>query len=96
VLRPGGLLVLETPNPANLQVGACNFYLDPTHRNPLPSPLSAALLELRGFSQVSVMELHPYPQSEQITEGGGRVDAILNQILYGPQDYGVVGWKAAE
>jgi len=96
VLRPGGLLVLETPNPANLQVGACNFYLDPTHLNPLPSPLSAALLELRGFSQVSVMELHPYPQSEQITEGGGRVDAILNQILYGPQDYGVVGWKAAE
>ena len=36
VLRPGGMLVLETPNPENLVVGACNFYYDPTHRQPLP------------------------------------------------------------
>jgi SAM-dependent methyltransferase len=35
-LRPGGLLVAETPNPTNLVMGACNFYLDPTHRAPIP------------------------------------------------------------
>ncbi|MCZ7528828.1 MAG: class I SAM-dependent methyltransferase [Acidimicrobiia bacterium] len=35
VLRPGGALVLETPNPSNLRVGAAAFYLDPTHRRPV-------------------------------------------------------------
>jgi O-antigen chain-terminating methyltransferase len=33
---PGGLLILETPNPENLVVGACTFWYDPTHIRPLP------------------------------------------------------------
>lgn len=94
VLRPGGVLILETPNPSNLQVGACNFYIDPTHRNPIPSVLASALLELRGFSNVSVKQLHPWPESEWISDGSARVDAALNRILFGPQDYGVIGWKS--
>jgi SAM-dependent methyltransferase len=49
VLKPGGIIILETPNPENLQVGACNFYTDPTHHNPIPPILTEALLELRGF-----------------------------------------------
>lgn len=35
VLKPGGIVILETPNPGNLRVGACNFYLDPTHTRPV-------------------------------------------------------------
>ena len=35
VLKPGGVVMVETPNPKNLVVGACNFYADPTHRQPL-------------------------------------------------------------
>ncbi len=95
VLKPGGLLIFETPNPSNLQVGATNFYLDPTHLNPLPSGLSAALLELRGFHDVSVKELHPYPQSELVKDGVPATDATINRFLFGPQDYGVIGWKVA-
>jgi len=49
VLKPGGVAIFETPNPENLQVGACSFYTDPTHLNPLPPHLTEALLELRGF-----------------------------------------------
>ena len=30
VLKPGGLLILETPNPENVSVGTCSFYMDPT------------------------------------------------------------------
>ncbi|MGH9612073.1 MAG: class I SAM-dependent methyltransferase, partial [Bryobacteraceae bacterium] len=37
VLKPGGLLVLETPNPQNVLVGSTTFYYDPTHLRPLPS-----------------------------------------------------------
>jgi O-antigen chain-terminating methyltransferase len=94
VLKPGGVLIFETPNPANLQVGASNFYLDPTHLNPIPSGLAAALLELRGLKDVSVKELHPFPESEWVRDGGARADATLNRVLFGPQDYGVLGWKA--
>lgn len=94
VLKPGGVLIFETPNPSNLQVGACNFYLDPTHRNPIPSGLSVAMLELRGFQRVSVTELQPFPETELMTDGGKRVDAFLNRVMFGPQDYGVMGWKA--
>ena len=38
-LVPGGLLILETPNPENLIVGSCSFYLDPTHHRPIPPNL---------------------------------------------------------
>ena len=31
VLQPGGLLIMETPNPENIVVATRNFYLDPTH-----------------------------------------------------------------
>ena len=37
VLQPGGLAIFETPNPQNVLVGSCNFYIDPTHRRPLHS-----------------------------------------------------------
>ncbi len=36
VLKPCGLLILETPNPQNILVGSAEFYLDPTHQRPIP------------------------------------------------------------
>jgi len=57
VLKPGGLLILETPNPENIVVGATNFYLDPTHRQPIPPLLLSFLAEYLGFSRVKVLRL---------------------------------------
>lgn len=37
-LRPGGILILETPNPENPSVGLLSFHMDPTHLKPLPPP----------------------------------------------------------
>lgn len=48
-LRPGGLLIVETPNPRNILVGAGDFYRDPTHRNPVFPDTLAMLAEARGF-----------------------------------------------
>lgn len=39
VLTPGGLLILETPNPENIIVGSKSFYMDPTHQKPIPPEL---------------------------------------------------------
>ncbi|MDQ6790398.1 MAG: methyltransferase domain-containing protein, partial [Candidatus Dormibacteraeota bacterium] len=50
-LRPGGLLILETPNPLNLKVGAASFHLDPTHVRPIHPLFLEFVLENRGFAE---------------------------------------------
>ena len=94
VLQPGGLVILETPNPGNVQVGSCNFYFDPTHRNPLPGPLTQYLLEARGFSRTHFMPLHPYDSLDRLTEGEQEVQRVFNQFFFGPQDYAVLAYKS--
>ena len=92
-LRPGGLVILETPNPRNLQVGSCNFYLDPTHRNPLPPDLMKYVVEARGFVNVVIKELHPYSAEHLATDGPAKINEILNRFLFSSQDYAVIGRK---
>ena len=93
VLRPGGIMILETPNPANLLVGAYTFHFDPTHLKPLPSPLLKFFVEARGFCDVHVRELHPYPEAARLPDDKGGVASRFNDCLYGPQDYAVIGRK---
>ena len=92
VLRPGGVAVFETPNPQNLQVGSHTFYMDPTHRNPLPGAMMQFMAQARGLTDVRIMPRNPYPQSAMLS--GGEIAQRLNGMLYGPQDYAVVGRKA--
>jgi len=91
VLKPGGLIICETPNPQNVLVGTCNFYFDPTHRNPLPSPITQFLLESRGFTDVQVLNLNP--SDEAPVAGDSELVRRFNQYFYGPMDYAVVGWR---
>jgi O-antigen chain-terminating methyltransferase len=94
VLKPGGLVIFETPNPENIQVGACNFYFDPTHLNPLPAKTVKFLAESRGFTSVSIHFLHPLDKEHQIEDDGSEVVRRFNRLFYGPRDYAVVGYKA--
>jgi 2-polyprenyl-3-methyl-5-hydroxy-6-metoxy-1,4-benzoquinol methylase len=93
VLKPGGVAIFETPNPENVLVGSCNFYFDPSHRNPLPSPMIKFIAEARGLCRVEILNLHPYPESYRVEGGGLDVAQRFNEYFYGPQDYAVVGWK---
>jgi len=90
-LKPGGLLILETPNPENLLVGSCNFYLDPTHKNPIPIPTLKLLVEARGFRCQEVMKLHPVASAK--IEVKDQLTSHLNHYLYGPMNYAVVARK---
>ncbi|MGH8290019.1 MAG: methyltransferase domain-containing protein [Steroidobacteraceae bacterium] len=94
VLRPGGVLILETPNPRNLTVGACSFYLDPTHVRPLPPDYSRFIVEARGFVSVEVEELHPCGADELISDCAPKVTEILNRFFFSARDYAVIGRKA--
>jgi SAM-dependent methyltransferase len=57
VLKPGGLLILETPNAENLIVGTQNFYLDPTHEKPIPHMLLEFLVSFSGFTRSKLLRL---------------------------------------
>jgi len=89
VLRPGGLLILETPNPKNLMVASEGFYLDPTHLKPLPPEMLRFFVEATGFSNCQVLELQPgpFPPADESLA----VSSRLHQLLYGPRDYGLIG-----
>lgn len=86
VLRPGGLLILETPNPENLQVGAYSFWMDPTHVRPLPPPLLHQLARHFGFIDIRIERLNPWPQYREDAESADP----LNRLLYGGQDYALI------
>lgn len=62
VLKPGGLMILETPNPENILVSTSGFYLDPTHQRPIPLHLLAFLSEYCGFTRIKVLRLHESPE----------------------------------
>jgi SAM-dependent methyltransferase len=93
VLKPGGIAIFETPNPENVLVGSHNFYLDFTHRNPLPSLTMQFILEAHGLCDVRVLNLHPYPDSSKLQDDGSEITMRFNQYFYGPQDYAVIGRK---
>lgn len=93
-LRPGGLVIFETPNPENLIVGSCNFYTDPTHRLPIVPFVAEFMVRQRGFSHAEILRLHPYPDNYRLAEDS-EVARRFNEILYGPQDYAVLAWNRA-
>jgi O-antigen chain-terminating methyltransferase len=91
VLKTGGFFILETPNPENVIVATCNFYFDPTHRNPLPPPTMKCILESRGFGRLETLELHPM-LSERLIETD-ELSKRFNRHFYGPMDYAIVAQK---
>lgn len=99
-LRPGGLLLLETPDPTNLVMGACNFWMDPTHLRPVPPALLEFLVRASGFEQVEVRRLHPKEQVDLRGLAVPGVDAAAGELLaqaltkglFGTQDYAVLAF----
>ena len=91
-LRPGGLLIVETPNPKNLVVGACNFYSDPTHRRPLFPETLQFILDHRGFVRTQLQYLHPVEGSP--FQDGSEAAQALNSWLFSARDFAIIGWKA--
>ncbi|CDQ09745.1 putative Methyltransferase type 11 [Acidithiobacillus ferrivorans] len=92
-LIPGGVLILETPNPENLVVGACNFYTDPTHRAPLPPHLLAYLGEDAGFKRVKILRLNQPPQEWY---SNPPESPSMSRLLFGVgPDYAIVAQKDA-
>ncbi|WP_036019771.1 class I SAM-dependent methyltransferase [Paraburkholderia mimosarum] len=91
VLKPGGLLILETPNPENIAVATCNFYMDPTHQKPIPPLLLSFVAEHAGFDRVKVVRLQ---ESATLTDAHAQVH-FMNVLGGVSPDYAVVAQKEA-
>jgi len=91
VLKAGGLLIMETPNPENIQVGTEYFYLDPTHQKPIPSRLLSFMTEYYGFYRTTVWRLN---EPKIISE---KERLSLWEVFSGVSpDYAVIAQKKSE
>lgn len=94
VLCNGGIAILETPNPANVLVGSHTFYLDPTHRNPLPADSLQFAVWSSGLRVEKKLDLHPYPGWAALPAApDDQLANRINTLFYGPQDYAVIAVK---
>jgi len=91
VLKPGGMVIFETPNPENIIVGSCSFYYDPTHRNPIPPEALSFLLEARGYQNIEIVRLHENVEYADLKETN--ISEKITSRFWGPQDYAVIGYK---
>jgi O-antigen chain-terminating methyltransferase len=90
VLRPGGLLIMETPNPENLVVATSGFYMDPSHLRPIPPMLLEFVVAFQGFPRHKILRL----QEAAALHGPVTLEPI--NLLNGVSpDFSVVAQKAA-
>jgi SAM-dependent methyltransferase len=100
-LRPGGVIALETINPASLSA-LRNYFSDLTHAQPLVAETLAFLVESAGFRDVEVRFTSVLPAEGRLqapAEGdlpgpaGAAVRRnveLLNALLFAPQDYAII------
>lgn len=104
---PGGVVVFETINPRSLLALSSNYFRDPTHVFPGHPDTVAYALELAGIRVKEVRMLSPVakeallqeitgdefstPRWQQAVEQVNRNIRQLNDLLYGWQDYAVIG-----
>jgi O-antigen chain-terminating methyltransferase len=101
-LRPGGLLVLETVNPASALAFLDHFIRDLTHERPLHPETLRFLAAAAGFSDVRVEMRSPVPDEARLRpvpapglprpaiEALNENVARLNALLFAPLDYALL------
>ena len=108
VLRPGGVVVIETPNPATFATHVHSFWRDPTHTRPVPDVALAFAARTAGLVVEDVLFTSPLPDEERlqpilqqpadpelkaVVDGFNTLTERLNDLLLGYQDYALVATK---
>ena len=90
-LARGGVLAIETPNPACLAIFATHFYLDPTHTRPVPCALLAFYMQECGIGNVERHDLSPAVESFPSLAG---LPEEFRNTFFGGLDYAIIGRKS--
>lgn len=88
VLAPCGILILETPNPENIMVGTQWFYLDTTHKNPIPCELLSFATHYYGLERNFIFKTNEKSPSEYERDMG-----IFDVFEGVSPDYSVIAQK---
>ncbi len=91
-LAPGGLLLVETPNPENLAVIGRNFWYDPTHQRPLPAELLRLLALHAGFAPEHIQAEPRHPPEVPPLEADHYPPRTRHMLFCG-QDTLLRAWK---
>ncbi|WP_292470423.1 methionine biosynthesis protein MetW [Methanolobus sp.] len=107
-MQPGSYIIAETVNPLSFTSFA-NFYIDLTHIKPVHPATLNYLLESCGFKERETIFISPVPQEErlkkidlsdstgfetrELMEAFNNNIEMLNNILYGAQDYAIIGQR---
>lgn len=89
VLKPAGMLIIETPNPQNILMGSIYFYIDPTHLRPIPHELLRFLAEYNGFERIKIFFLQEDKTLMEKTS-----ISILDVLGGASPDYSMVAQKS--
>ena len=92
-LKPGGLIIFETPNPGNVKIGADLFWTDPTHLHPIPSEFLRFVVAMRGFSDAEIIPFKrgaTFAPAQALDAGQHQLVGELADQLFGPEDYAVI------
>jgi SAM-dependent methyltransferase len=96
VLKPGGLLMIETPNAEALAVSASDFWRDPTHLAPRHPAALTLIGREHGFSVDELRPIHPFPEGNRFVAAEDDAPSVralvdaLNERLFGGQDVRLV------
>ena len=105
VLVPGGVAVIETPNPASFATHVHSFWRDPSHLRPVPDVALAFAARTVGLVVDTIVysslppagdRLQPVAVRSKDPEMAALVQSVnamaerLNDLLYGYQDYALV------
>jgi O-antigen chain-terminating methyltransferase len=85
-LVPGGILALETPNPASLPAYLHRLVGDPGHTWAAHHEALRYIVRKAGLEILDVQFLHPADDAPP----PGLQPGIVHELLYGPQDYALI------
>jgi len=103
----GGTIIVETVNPLSF-FSFANFYIDISHKRPVHPETLRFLLNAAGFREIQIELIAPVRDDARLKKikTGERKDGrseeieiynhiidMLNAIIYGPQDYALIGIK---
>jgi len=83
------MILFETPNPRNILVGSSDFYLDPTHINPIHPLTLKFLVEEVGFLRVDSLIL----SEEKLTNFDDLDFGDINDYINIGRDLSVIAYK---
>ncbi|MEW6003024.1 MAG: methyltransferase domain-containing protein, partial [Nitrospirota bacterium] len=90
-IKNKGIIILETVNPYSV-IAMRHFWMDLSHVRPIAPETLKFLADTAGFRNIEIKSSSPVPEDLKL-RGGNYNTQLLNDLLFGDQDYAVIAWK---